>query len=102
MVGLLGLAGLLGIHRCLNGTNLAATRVRTLERKVEVRRGDERALQATNKRTRPADTSGQCYTACHPQSRFSQLPCLVLVETSLNRSRLNWNPQVKAQPTAVL
>ena len=32
VVRLLEPAGLLGIHRCLNGTNLAVTRVRTLER----------------------------------------------------------------------
>ena len=75
MVHLLEPAVLLGIHRCLNGTNLAATRVRTLEREVEVGRGDESALQATNKRTRPAAHESTLHSLGLCQQELAPLRC---------------------------
>ena len=86
VVGLVEAAGLvLGIHRCLNGTSLAATRVRTLEREEEVRSGDERALQATKKRTRPAAHTNPL----SPSSGHTALHCLfaILNKRDIPRSR---------------
>jgi hypothetical protein len=58
VVGLLELlAGLLGIHRCLNGRKLAAMRIRTLERERGKESGGEAMnvlSKPLNKRTRPA------------------------------------------------